>query len=93
PPKPHAVPPYRDAASCSNTNQEVTMNDSPKQKLTLDEIRKMPIEELLKLDIEILRDLEDQADKAVFSAGLALDWVRGIIAKKLHDPANDNAGS
>lgn len=73
------------------------MNDSTnkKDKITLAEIRRVSIATLLKLDIETLRDLEDQADKAVFSAGLTLDWVRGIIARKTHQqtPPDDKAGA
>lgn len=59
------------------------MNDNKKDKITLAEIRRISIAALLELNMETLRDLEDQADKAVFSAGLTLDWVRGIIARKL----------
>ncbi len=68
------------------------MNDSTnkKDKVTLAEIRRISIATLLKLDMETLRDLEDQADKAVFSAGLTLDWVRGIIARKLAHKAPDD---
>ena len=61
------------------------MNDSTKQKITLEDVRHVSVETLFKLDIETLRELEDQADKAVYDAGTRLEWIRGIIKKKTHD--------
>jgi hypothetical protein len=61
------------------------MNNSQPQKITLEQVRHTSVGTLLELDIETLRDLENQADKAVYDAGTQLDWIRGVIAKKLND--------
>lgn len=58
------------------------MNDLPKEKFTLSDIRKMSVEEALMLDDELLLRAQHQADKAAYSAALMLDWIRGIIARK-----------
>ena len=58
------------------------MHESHSTKLTLAEIKYVPIEELVRLDLETLRDLENEADKAVFDAGSCLEWIRGVISLK-----------
>ena len=67
------------------------MNDSQPQKITLEQVRHTSVRTLLELDIETLRDLENQADKAVYDAGTQLDWIRGVIAKKLNDEGTAHA--
>ncbi len=66
------------------------MNDSPALKITLENIRIVPLGTLLTLDFATLRDLENQADKAVYDAGTRLEWIRGVIAKKTHDEGAAN---
>ena len=66
------------------------MNDSPALKITLDDIRFVALGTLLALDLDALRDLENQADKAVYDAGTSLEWIRGVIAKKTHDEGAAN---
>ena len=66
------------------------MNDSPALKITLDDTRFAPLGALLTLDIDALRELENQADKAVYDAGTRLEWIRGVIAKKTHDAGAAN---
>lgn len=66
------------------------MNDTPTQRITLEDVRHTEVGELLKLDIDTLRDLENQADKAVYDAGTRLDWIRGVITKKLNDEGAAN---
>lgn len=70
------------------------MNDSHNKPIQLDDIKYISIAELINLDIETLRKLEDQADQAVYDAGTRLEWIRGIIAKKLQDSSvkNPNKG-
>lgn len=67
------------------------MNDSQPQKITLEQVRHTSVGTLLELDVETLRDLENQADKAVYDAGTQLDWIRGVIAKKLNDEGTAHA--
>ena len=66
------------------------MNDSPAQIIRLEDIRFVTLGTLLTLDIDALRDLENQADKAVYDAGTRLEWIRGVIAKKTHDEGAAN---
>lgn len=67
------------------------MNDSPKEKISLDDVRHVSVGTLLKLNIDTLRDLEDQADKRIYDAGTLLEWIRGVIAKKLHDESSQQS--
>lgn len=66
------------------------MNASPAQKIRLENIRFVTLGTLLTLDIATLRELENQADKAVYDAGTRLEWIRGVIAKKTHDEGAAN---
>ncbi len=61
------------------------MNDSKHPRITLKDIRHISVETLIKLDITQLRSLEEEADKELYAAGTQLEWVRGIITKKLRD--------
>ena len=53
-------------------------------KYSLENIRKVPVKTLIELDMRKLKKLQKQADKAVFKAKLAKDWIDGAIAFKLH---------
>lgn len=66
------------------------MTDTPTPTITLENVRTTEVGELLKLDIAVLRDLENQADKAVYDAGTLLEWIRGVITKKLTDEGAAN---
>lgn len=61
------------------------MNDLHSQKITLTDIKYVSVETLPNLSLEVLHELENEADKAAYDAGARLEWIRGIIAKKLHD--------
>lgn len=67
------------------------MSASPAQIIRLEDIRFVTLGTLLTLDIDALRELENQADKAVYDAGTRLEWIRGVIKKKLHDAGVANA--
>jgi hypothetical protein len=71
--------------------------NNPKDKMTLDEMRKTPIRTLMKMDMKVLKKLLGQAEKelakaekqqvkaTIFSAKLAKDWVQGTINFKLRE--------
>jgi hypothetical protein len=71
--------------------------NNPKEKMTLDEMRKTPIRTLMKMDMKVLKKLLAQAEKelakaeeqqvkgTIFSAKLAKDWVQGAINFKLRE--------
>ncbi len=70
------------------------MNDTPKYALTLESILHRHNGDLATLDMETLEALADEADKAVFDAGIALDFIRTVIAKKREiENANPQAGA
>ena len=70
------------------------MNDSPALKITLQDVKFVSVGTLINLTIEQLRELENEADKAVYDAGTRLEWIRGIITKKLTDEgATNESGS
>ncbi len=70
------------------------MNDQTKQdNFSLEEIRTISLKTLISLHMEKLKDLQQQADKALFSAKLTKDWIDGAINFKLweeskHDESN-----
>jgi hypothetical protein len=68
------------------------MNDSdfPKYGLTLEKILHRTNGDLQSLSIEELRQLEKMADDAIFNAGIALDFVQKVIAKKLANQGASN---
>lgn len=69
------------------------MNDTPKYALTLETILHRHNGDLAALDMETLKALADEADKAVFDAGIALDFIRAVIARKRAlESANPQAG-
>ncbi len=70
------------------------MNDSPALRITLQDVKFVSVGTLINLTIEQLRELENEADKAVYDAGTRLEWIRGIITKKLTDEgATNESGS
>lgn len=58
------------------------MNDTPKYALTLESIQHRHNGDLATLDMETLEALADEADKAVFDAGIALDFIRAVMDRK-----------
>ena len=79
------------------------MSDSstPKQNITLEEMRHMPLAELSKLDLETLKDLEAKAiaaaseahksgdGRAIFSARMARSWVDWAIRFHLFERSKE----
>lgn len=68
------------------------MNDSdfPKYGLTLEAILHRTNGDLQTLSIEELRRLEKMTDDAIFNAGIALDFIQKVIAKKLASESMSN---
>lgn len=59
------------------------MNDSNIAKTLIDLMRHAKISELESLDIALLRQLENQADKDLEAAKEMLDWIEAITSGKL----------
>lgn len=68
--------------------------DFPKYGLTLEAILHRTNGDLQNLSIEELRQLEKMADDAIFNAGIALDFIQKVIAKKqASDSASNDANA
>lgn len=65
-------------------------SDFPKYGLTLEAILHRTNGDLQTLSIEELRRLEKMADDAIFNAGIALDFIQKVIAKKLASESTSN---
>lgn len=65
-------------------------SDFPKYGLTLEAILHRTNGDLQTLNIEELRRLEKMADDAIFNAGIALDFIQKVIAKKLASESTSN---
>ena len=59
------------------------MNDNNLNKIISELVRHSQIGELQNLDIDILRKLEDQADKDLLNQGVLLDHIKDIVAGQL----------
>jgi len=58
---------------------------TPRNYFTLENILIQHDGDLTKLSMEELSALEDEADLAIFKAGLALDYIRKVIERKVQD--------
>jgi hypothetical protein len=53
------------------------------KKINLEDVRKTSVASLMKMDMKVLKDLQKQADTALFKAKLTKDWIDGAINFKL----------
>ena len=58
---------------------------TPKNYFTLESVLIRHDGDLHKLSMDELVALEDEADLAIFRAGLALDYIRKVIERKMDD--------
>ncbi len=64
-----------------------------KHKITLEEMRRTPIHDLIEMEMSTLIDLQKQADSAVVTAKRAQSWIEGAIAFKLYEQSKNDGRS
>jgi hypothetical protein len=72
--------------------KEENMNAVNTDNITLEAMRRMSIQDLMKLDLETLQSLQRKADNAVVTARRAQSWIDSVIALKVREQSRNESG-
>jgi hypothetical protein len=74
------------------TTKEENMNTVNSNSISLEEMRRLSIQDLMKLDMEALKSLQRKAGCAVTAARRAQSWIDSVINLKLCEQSRNENG-